>query len=174
MQLQSPPEQRTEGRARAGQVRAEHAGVEHAGREGSANDRQRGHVLSGDIRAIVSDQGNFESLVIGTGPGFTVVAFLELPPGSWVVFATVALAAASGVTGTSVVQTGFLLDGEIYSTFVQSDFVVADTLDGGVSGFRVVPLTTGLALDRPRTIQVGCTATEPETVSSQPTTITAI
>ena len=84
-----------------------------------------------------------------------------------------ALAAASGVTGTSV-QTGFLLDGEIYSTFVQSDFVVADILDGGVSGFRVVPLTTGLALDRPRTIQVGCMATEPETVSSQPTTITAI
>ena len=93
--------------------------------------------------------------------------------GSWVVFATVALAAASGVTGTSV-QTGFLLDGEIYSTFVQSDFVVADILDGGVSGFRVVPLTTGLALDRPRTIQVGCMATEPETVSSHPTTITAI
>jgi hypothetical protein len=126
------------------------------------------------MRAIVSDQGNFESLVIGTGPGFTVVAFLELPAGSWVVFATVALAAASGVTGTSVVQTGFLLDGEIYSTFVQSDFVVADTLDGGVNGFRVVPLTTGLALDRPRTIQVGCMAAEPETVSSQPTTITAI
>lgn len=127
-----------------------------------------------DMRAIVSDQGNFESLIIGTGPDFTVVAFLELPPGSWVVFATLALAAASGVTGTSSVQTGFLLDGEIYSTLVQSDFVVADTLDGGVSGFRVVPLTTGLALDRPQTIQVGCVATEPATVSSQPTTIMAI
>jgi hypothetical protein len=126
------------------------------------------------MRAIVSDQGDFESLVIGTGPDFTIVAFLELPPGSWVVSATVALAAASNVTGASVVQTGFLLDGEIYSTFVQSDFVVADTLDGGVSGFRVVPLTTGLALDRPQTIQVGCMATQPGTVSSQPTTITAI
>lgn len=126
------------------------------------------------MRAIVSDQGNFESLNIGTGPDFTVVAFLELPPGSWVVFATVALAAASGITGTSGIQTGFLLDGEIYSTLVQSDFVVADTSDGGVGGFRVVPLTTGLALDRPRTLQVGCVATQPDTACSQPTTITAI
>jgi hypothetical protein len=122
------------------------------------------------MRAFVSDQGaNFSSLVIGTGPDFTVVAALELPPGSWV-----ALAAATSVTGTCVVQTGFLLDGQIYSTFVQSDFVVADTLDGGISGFRVVPLTTGLALDRPQTVQVGCVATQPDTVSSQPTTITAI
>jgi hypothetical protein len=143
-------------------------------RKDSANDRLRRHVLSGDMRAIVSDQGNFESLVIGTGPDFTVVAFLELPPGSWVVFATVALAAASSATGTSGVQTGFLLDDEIYSTLVQSDFVVSDTLDGGISGFRVVPLTTGLALDRPQTVQVGCVATQPDTVSSQPTTITAI
>ena len=38
---------------------------------------------------------SFESLVIGTGPDFTVVAALELPPGSWVVFATVALASAA-------------------------------------------------------------------------------
>jgi len=126
------------------------------------------------MRAFVSDQGNFVSLVIGTGPDFTVVAALELPPGSWVVFATVALAGTNGATGTSGVQMGFLLDGEIYSTLVQSDFVVADTLDGSVSGFRVVPLTTGLALDRPQTVQVGCVATVPETVSSQPTTITAI
>ncbi len=142
--------------------------------EGSSGRPPARACIVRDMRAIVSDQGNFESLIIGTGPDFTVVAFLELPPGSWVVFATLALAAASGVTGNSSVQTGFLLDGEIYSTLVQSDFVVADTVDGGVSGFRVVPLTTGLALDRPQTIQVGCVATEPATVSSQPTTITAI
>jgi hypothetical protein len=127
------------------------------------------------MRAFVSDQSDdFLSLVIGTGPDFTVVAALELPPGSWVVFATVALAAATSATGTSAVQTGFLLDGEIYSTLVQSDFVIADTLDGSISGFRVVPLTTGLTLDRRRTVQVGCVATQPDTVSSQPTTITAI
>jgi hypothetical protein len=127
------------------------------------------------MRAFVSDQGaDFESLVIGTGPDFTVVAALELPPGSWVVSATVALGAATSVTGTSAVQTGFLLDGEVYSTLVQSDFVVASTLDGSIGGFLVVPLTTGLALDTGRTMQVGCVATQPDTVSSQPTTITAI
>jgi hypothetical protein len=127
------------------------------------------------MRTFVSDQGaDFSSLVIGTGPDFTVVAALELPRGSWVVFATVALAAATSAAGTSVVQTGFLLDGEVYGTFVQSDFVIGDTLDGTISGFRVVPLTTGLALDRPQTVQVGCVATQPYTVSSQPTTITAI
>jgi hypothetical protein len=91
-----------------------------------------------------------------------------------VVFATVALAGATSATGTTAVQTGFLLDGQVYSTLVQSDFVVADTLDGSISGFRVVPLTTGLVLDRSQTLQVGCLATRPGTVSSQPTTITAI
>jgi hypothetical protein len=127
------------------------------------------------MRTFVSDQGaDFSSLVIGTGPDSTVVAALELPRGSWVVFATVALAAATSAAGTSVVQTGFLLDGEVYGTFVQSDFAIGDTLDGTISGFRVVPLTTGLALDRPHTVQVGCVATQPYTVSSQPTTITAI
>lgn len=127
------------------------------------------------MRALVSDQGaDFESLVISTGPDFTVVASLELPPGSWVAFATVALAGTGSLIGTVVVQMGFLLDGAIYSTLVQSDFVTADTLDGGTSGFRVVPLTTGLALDTPQTLQVGCVATYPEAVSSQPTTITAI
>jgi hypothetical protein len=127
------------------------------------------------MRTFVSDQGaDFSSLVIGTGPDFTVVAALELPPGSWVVFATVALAAATNAPGTSVVQTGFLLDGEVYSTLVQSDFVIGDTLDRAISGFLVVPLTTGLVLDRPQTVQVGCMATQPYTVSSQPTTITAI
>jgi hypothetical protein len=118
----------------------------------------------GGMRAFVSDQGSSGSLVIGTGlDDFTVVAALELPPGSWVVFATVALA-STGATGTAVVQIAFLLDGKIYSTAVQSDF----------GGFLVVPLTTGLALDRRQTVQVGCVATEPDTVSSQPTTITAI
>ena len=49
------------------------------------------------MRALVSDQSvDFESLVIGTGPQFTVVAFLELPPGSSVAFATVALAGTGG------------------------------------------------------------------------------
>ena len=125
------------------------------------------------MRAFVSDQGAFESLVIGTGPDFTVVAALELPPGSWVVFATVALGSTNGVTGTSIVQMAFLLDGNIYSTAVQSDFVIAETART-IGGFLVVPLTTGLALDRRQTVQVGCVATEPDTVSSQPTTITAI
>ena len=127
------------------------------------------------MRAFVSDQGDsFESLVIGTGPDFTVVAALELPPGSWVVFATVTLASTSAI-GNAVVQIAFLLDGQVYSTEVKSDFVIAEAAGGGVSGgFLVVPLTTGLALDRRQTVQVGCVATQPDTVSSQQTTITAI
>ena len=113
------------------------------------------------MRAFVSDQGSsFESLVIGTGPDFTVVAALELPPGSWVVFATVALA-STGAIGNAVVQMAFLLDGQVYSTEVQSDFVIAEAAGGGVSGGFLV-------------VQVGCVATQPDTVSSQPTTITAI
>ncbi len=124
------------------------------------------------MRAFVSDQGAFDSLVIGSGPEYTVVAALELPPGSWVVFATVALVADTSATGT-IVQMGFLLDGEPYSTFVQSNFVIADTV-GGALGYLVAPLTTGLALDGAQTLQVGCVATQPDTVSSQPTTITAI
>jgi hypothetical protein len=121
------------------------------------------------IRAIVSDQSaDFAAQVIGTGPEFTVIAFLELPPGSWVAFATAAFA-ANGPPGTSVVQTVFLLDGEIYSTAVQSDFVISDTFEGA----RVVPLTTGLTLNKPQTLQVGCLATQPVIVSQQ-TTITAI
>jgi hypothetical protein len=43
-----------------------------------------------------------------------------------------------------------------------------------LGGFQVVPLTTGLVLDEPTTLQVGCVATQKNTVSSQPTTITAI
>jgi hypothetical protein len=55
------------------------------------------------MRAFVSDQsGNFGSLVIGTGPDFTVVAALELPPGSWVASATVALAMGVSSTPTDV------------------------------------------------------------------------
>lgn len=132
-------------------------------------------VFSGDMRAFVSDQSEgFESLVIGTGPEFTIVAFLELPRGSWVAFATVALGNDNGTPGTTVVQMGFLLDGEIYSTLVQTDFVNADTLEGSLSGFRVVPLTTGLTLDGPHTLQVGCVAVSPFMVASQATTITAI
>ena len=100
------------------------------------------------------------------------MAYLELSPGSWVASATVALGSATSATGTGTVQIAFLLDGKIYSTAVQSDFVVADTVDA--SGFQVVPLTTGLALDRPQTVQVGCVATQEDTVSFQPTTITAI
>jgi hypothetical protein len=130
------------------------------------------------MRAFVSDQSElFGSVVIGTGPppNWTIVAALELPPGSWVVFATVALGSAGGATGATVVQMGFLLDGDMYGTFVQSNFVVADIGGtGGPGGFLVVPLTTGLALDRPRTVQIGCVATQALTVSSQPTTITAI
>ena len=92
----------------------------------------------GCMRAFVSDQSSsFNSVVIGTAPDSTVVASLKLPPGSWVVFATVALAAAT-------------------------------------SGFQVVPITTGLVLDTPTTLQVACVATRKNTVSSQPTTITAI
>jgi hypothetical protein len=132
-------------------------------------------VFSSDMRAFVSDQSEaFESLVIGTGPEFTIVASLELPRGHWVAFATVALANDNGTPGTTGVQMGFLLDGEIYSTLVQTDFVNADTLEGSLSGFRVVPLTTGLTLDGPHTLQVGCVAASPFTVTSQPTTITAI
>jgi len=88
-----------------------------------------------------------------------------------VVFATVALASATSVLGTSVVEIMFQLDGN--GTAVQSDFTITNS-GGVISGFRVVPLTTGLVLDKPKTLQVGCRATEKNTVSSQPTTITAI
>ena len=126
------------------------------------------------MRALVSDQSSsFGSVVIGTGPDFTVVASLKLPPGSWVVFATVALASATSVLGTTVVEIVFQLDGQPYGTAVQSDFTITKT-GGSMSGFVVVPLTTGLVLDTPKTLQVACQATQKSTVSSQPTTITAI
>jgi hypothetical protein len=128
------------------------------------------------MRAFVSDQSSsFISVDIGTGfPDFTVVAALKLPPGSWVAFATVALAAAGGVLGTTTVQMCFLLDGKPHSPSVQSDFTITNQFGGTIGGFQVVPLTTGLVLDTPKTLQVGCVATQKITVSSQPTTITAI
>jgi len=106
------------------------------------------------IRAIVSDQSEqFDSQTIGTGPEFTVTAFLELPRGSWAAFATATF--ACGTPGTSAFQTGFLLDGDLYSPVVSADFTVA--VGGG--GFLVVPLTTGLTLEKTQTLQVGCVAT---------------
>jgi hypothetical protein len=89
------------------------------------------------VQAFVSDQSSaFNSVVIGTGPDFTVVASLKLPPGSWVVFATVALGAATSALGTTVVQIAFQLDGKLYGTAVQSDFTITNT-GGSISGFRV-------------------------------------
>jgi hypothetical protein len=121
------------------------------------------------MRAFVSDQsGNFEAVPIGTGPPPTIVAALELPPGSWVAFATVALSMGVSATPTDV-EAGFLLDGVGYSPFVQTRFAVGTTLS-----FAVVPVTTGLTLDSPQTLQVVCQASQPDTVVSQPTTITAI
>jgi hypothetical protein len=118
------------------------------------------------MQAFVSDQSRvWTSIDIGAGPvDYTVVASLKLPAGSWVAFATVAFTRANGGgTGVSVV---FQLDGKPYSPMVQSD------LSG--AGFVVVPLTTGLVLDSPKTLQVGCMANKKDTISSQPTTITAI
>jgi len=127
------------------------------------------------MRALVSDQSeSFTSVDIGTGPDFTVVASLKLHPGSWVVFATVALAAASSALGTYPVQMVFQLDGMLYSTAVQTDLTITNEFGGFIGGFQVVPLTTGLVLDKPKTLQVGCRTTQKNTVSSQPTTITAI
>jgi len=75
------------------------------------------------MRAFVSDQSsNFNAKVIDGPPGHTVVASLDLPPGSWVVFATVALA-GNAAPGTTVnVQTFFELGSQIYSGTIQCDF----------------------------------------------------
>ena len=127
------------------------------------------------MRVFVSDQSSsFNSVVIGTAPDSTVVASLKLPPGSWVVFATVALAAATSAPSTTTVQLFFQLGGKLYGTSVQSDFTITDQSGGIISGFQVVPFTTGLVLDTPTTLQVACVATRKNTVSSQPTTIAAI
>jgi len=66
------------------------------------------------MRAFVSDQSSsFNAKVIGGPPNSTVVASLELPPGSWVVFATVALAGNAAPGTTASVQMFFQLDGMI-------------------------------------------------------------
>jgi len=123
------------------------------------------------MRALVSDQSSsFNAKVISGPPDRTVVASLALPPGSWVVFATVALA-GNAAPGTTVnVQMFFELDGQIYVGGIQCDF----TISGTVSGFQVVPLTTGLVLNAPKTLQIVCTAIPNDSAVSQPTTITAI
>lgn len=124
------------------------------------------------MRALVSDQEVFGAVIIDTD--FTVVATLKLPPGSWVVFATVALGSNTDALGTVTIQMRFQLDGNPYGTAVQSDFTITDQVSGIIGGFRVVPLTTGLVLDTEKTLQVACAATQSNTVQSQPTTITAI
>jgi hypothetical protein len=43
--------------------------------------------------------------------------------------------------GTTVVQIAVQLDGKFYGAAARSDFTITNT-GGGVSGFRVVPLTT--------------------------------
>jgi hypothetical protein len=126
------------------------------------------------MRAFVSDQSSsFNAKVIGGPPDSTVVASLELPPGSWVVFATVALGGNAAPGTTASVQMFFQLDGEIYGEQVQSSFAIADQ-SGVAIGFQVVPFTTGLVLDTLKTLQVACVASPANSVVSQPTTITAI
>ena len=68
------------------------------------------------------------------------------------------MGAATSALGTTVVQIAFQLDGKLYGTAVQSDFTITNT-GGSISGFRVVLLTTGLALDKPKTLKVACQAT---------------
>jgi len=93
------------------------------------------------MRAFVSDQSSsFNAKVIGGPPDSTVVASLELPPGSWVVFATVALGGNAAPGTTASVQMFFQLDGEIYGEQVQSSFAIADQ-SGVAIGFQVVPFT---------------------------------
>jgi len=126
------------------------------------------------MRAFVSDQSSlFNPKVIAGFPASTVVASLQLPRGSWVVFATVALTGNAGPGTTVSVQMFFQLDGKIYGEQVQCNFTITDQ-SGGVSGFQVVPLTTGLVLDTAKTLQVACVATPSDSAASQPTTITAI
>jgi hypothetical protein len=123
------------------------------------------------VRAFVSDQStSFTSQPIAGPPGRTVVASLDLPPGSWVVFATVALA-GNDAPGTAVnVQMYFEVGGQIYSGTIQCDF----TISPAFSAAQVVPFNTGLVLDTPKTLQVVCVAQPAKAAVSQPTTITAI
>ena len=64
----------------------------------------------------------------------------------------------------------FALNGVPFSQAVQTDFTVTSS---GL-GFIVFPLNSGVVLTQQKTLQVVCTATQPNIVSSQPTTITAI
>lgn len=122
------------------------------------------------MQAIVSDQsGDFGLVTIGTD--FTVIAAVNLPPGNWVAFATATLTTTA--TGTTNIQTGFLLGGEIYSPFVQTQLVVTDLLTSAGAS-QVVPITTGLTINTLQTLQVACRASPPDVVYSQPSTITAI
>ena len=117
------------------------------------------------MQAFVSDQsGNFGSIPIGTGPYFTVIAGLELPPGSWVAFASVAIAGGGG--GTTV-EAVWLLDGHLLRIGVQSTMVV------NPNTFLTLPMTTGVVLDRRAVLQVACQASQPGP-TSQPTTISAV
>ena len=117
------------------------------------------------MQAFVADESsNFVSIPIGTGPYFTIIAGLELPPGSWVAFASVALAGGSG--GTTV-EAVWLLDGNLLTTGIQGTVVASPNT------FLTLPMSTGVALDRPAVLQVACQATQPG-VASQPTTISAI
>jgi hypothetical protein len=119
-----------------------------------------------EVRAFVSDQsGNFGSVPVAVGDDFTVIAALTLEAGSYVVSATVAL--ACNQPDRTSVSAMFLLDGIIYAGYVQ------DAMVGGANCFLVVPLMTGITLDHPATIQVGCRADQAG-VASQPTTITAL
>jgi hypothetical protein len=123
------------------------------------------------LKAFVSDQSSvFGSVAVGTN---TVIASLQLPPGSWMIFATVALAPTGGVLGTTVVQARFALNGVPFSQEVQTDFTVT-TSGNFIAGFTVFPLNSGVVLNQQKTLQVMCTATQPNIVSSQPTTISAI
>lgn len=118
------------------------------------------------MQAFVADQsGNWAAEPIGAGDTFTVIGAVELPPGSWIVLATVAL--ASSAPDSIDIQTTLLLDGAIHGTAVQSNII------GGPNRFLVIPLTTGLALDHPQTLQIGCRASQ-SGVASQPSTITVI
>jgi hypothetical protein len=117
------------------------------------------------MQAFVSDQsGAWTTVVLGAGPDFTVTASLKLPPGSWVVFVTAAFGRTNG--GGTGVSVGFLINGQLHGQLVNSD------LSG--AGFVAVPLTTGLVLDAPTTLQIGCIANKKDTIASLPTTITAV
>jgi len=113
------------------------------------------------MRAFVSDQSsNFNAKVIDGPPGHTVVASLDLPPGSWVVFATVALA-GNAAPGTTVIRRS--LSSAARYTVGRSSVI-----------FQVIPFNTGLVLDTAKTLQVACVAQPANAAVSQPTTITAI